>query len=139
MEANNFFGRDRFGISLDYPSVTRPELCRYDACVASKAGEVLAGDAQHKVIPGGKYAAMRFEGTGAQIGEGLGSSAARVAAEERLATRFAAVLRVLPRGRALSMQKQRRVQLRHLRARSCSLGLPPTQENAAEAAAYIEC
>ena len=68
MEANNLMGRDRFGISLDDPSVTKPALCRYDACVESPAGEVLAGDAQHKVIPGGKYAALAFEGTGAQIG-----------------------------------------------------------------------
>jgi AraC family transcriptional regulator len=68
MEANNLMGRDRFGISLDDPSVTKPELCRYDACLESPPGEVLAGDAQRKVIPGGKYAALAFEGTGAQIG-----------------------------------------------------------------------
>jgi len=68
MEANNLFGRDRYGISLDDPMVTRPDQCRYDACVASRQGEVLAGDAQHKVIPGGRYAALRYEGTGAEIG-----------------------------------------------------------------------
>lgn len=68
MEANNFFGRDRFGISLDDPLVTKPEQCRYDACVASSEGEIIAGDAQRKVIPGGRYASLAFEGTGAEIG-----------------------------------------------------------------------
>ena len=68
MATNNLLGRERFGISLDDPSVTKPAQCRYDACVASREGEVLSGTAQHKVIPGGKYAALPFEGTGAQIG-----------------------------------------------------------------------
>ncbi len=68
MATNNLFGRDRFGVSLDDPSVTKPALCRYDACVESREGEVLSGNPQHKIIPGGKYAALAFEGTGAQIG-----------------------------------------------------------------------
>ena len=68
MATNNLFGRDRFGIGLDDPSVTKPSLCRYDACVASPEGEVLTGNPHHKVIPAGKYAAMAFEGTGAEIG-----------------------------------------------------------------------
>jgi len=68
METNNLMGRERYGISLDDPSVTNPAQCRYDACVASADGEVLTGNPQRKVIPGGKYAALRFKGTGAQIG-----------------------------------------------------------------------
>jgi AraC family transcriptional regulator len=68
METNNLLGRDRFGLALDDPSVTTPALCRYDACVPSLEGEVLAGDPQFKVIPGGRYAALAFEGTGPQIG-----------------------------------------------------------------------
>ena len=32
---NNLLGRERYGISLDDPSVTKPTQCRYDACVAS--------------------------------------------------------------------------------------------------------
>lgn len=68
MATNNLFGRDRFGVSLDDASVTRPAQCRYDACVASREGEVLSGNPQHKTIPGGRYAALRFEGTAAQIG-----------------------------------------------------------------------
>ncbi len=68
MATNNLFGRDRFGVALDEPSVTQASKCRYDACVASAEGEVTTGTPQHKVIPGGKYAAMAFEGTSAEIG-----------------------------------------------------------------------
>jgi AraC family transcriptional regulator len=68
METNDLLGRDRFGISLDDPSVTRPELCRYDACVPSPPGEVLSGDPLFKVIPGGRYAALSFDGTSLRIG-----------------------------------------------------------------------
>ncbi|HEY6125656.1 MAG TPA: GyrI-like domain-containing protein [Steroidobacteraceae bacterium] len=68
MATNNLFGRDRFGIGLDDVSVTKPSQCRYDACVASPESEVLTGNAHRKVIPGGKYAALPFEGTSAEIG-----------------------------------------------------------------------
>jgi AraC family transcriptional regulator len=68
MATNNLFGRDRFGISLDDPMVTKPVSCRYDACVASHEGEVLSGDPQRKLIPGGKYAALAYFGTSAGIG-----------------------------------------------------------------------
>jgi AraC family transcriptional regulator len=68
MATNNLMGRDRFGISLDDSQVTRPERCRYDACVASPEGEVLSGNPAHKVIPGGRYASLAFEGTSAGIG-----------------------------------------------------------------------
>ena len=68
MGTNNLFGRERFGISLDDPTVTKPAQCRYDACVQSPEGEMLSGDPQRKVIPGGKYAALAFEGTSAEIG-----------------------------------------------------------------------
>src|SRR4029077_4960723 len=57
-----------FGVGLDDPTVTQPSKCRYDACVASAEGEMLTGSPHHKVIPGGKYPAMAFEGTGAEIG-----------------------------------------------------------------------
>jgi AraC family transcriptional regulator len=68
MGTNNLMGRERFGIALDDPIVTRPVQCRYDACVASPDGEVLSGNPNRKVIPGGKYACMAYEGTGADIG-----------------------------------------------------------------------
>jgi AraC family transcriptional regulator len=67
METNNLMGRERYGISLDDPSVTKASACRYDACVASPEGEALTGNAQRKVIPGGRYAALAFEGTSAEI------------------------------------------------------------------------
>lgn len=68
MGTNNLFGRDRFGIGLDDPTVTKPSQCRYDACVASPEGEVLTGNPNRKVIAGGKYASLPFEGTSAEIG-----------------------------------------------------------------------
>jgi AraC family transcriptional regulator len=68
MATNNLIGRERYGISLDDPMVTKPSQCRYDACAASPEGEVLTGNPNRKVIPGGKYAAMAFEGTSAEIG-----------------------------------------------------------------------
>jgi AraC family transcriptional regulator len=68
MTANNLLGRDRYGISLDDPTVTRAENCRYDACVPSPENEVLAGDPGRRIIPGGRYASMAYEGTGADIG-----------------------------------------------------------------------
>jgi AraC family transcriptional regulator len=68
MATNHLMGRERFGISLDDPIVTKPAQCRYDACVASPEGETLSGNSQRKVIPGGKYACLAYEGTGAEIG-----------------------------------------------------------------------
>jgi AraC family transcriptional regulator len=67
MGTNNLYGRERFGISLDDASVTKTEQLRYDACVASPEGEVLSGKPQRKVIPGGRYASLAFEGTSAEI------------------------------------------------------------------------
>lgn len=69
METNDLYGRPRFGISLDDPTVTRDGNVRYDACVASPKDEVLSGNPQRKVIPGGKYAVLKFKGNGAEIGE----------------------------------------------------------------------
>jgi len=68
MSTNNLMGRERFGLALDDPTVTAPAKCRYDACVQSQEKEMLSGDPGHKVIPGGKYAALAFEGTSAEIG-----------------------------------------------------------------------
>ena len=68
MSTNNLMGRERFGIALDDPTVTAPAKCRYDACVQSDAKEMLSGDPGRKMIPGGKYAALAFEGTSDGIG-----------------------------------------------------------------------
>ena len=67
MATNNLLGRERFGIGLDDPSVTRPERCRYDAAVSSPQGEVLSGNPHRKVLPAGRYASMSYEGTGADL------------------------------------------------------------------------
>jgi len=68
MATNHLMGRERFGISLDDPIVTKPAQCRYDACVTSPEGEVLSGNPQRKIIAGGKYACLAYEGNGAEIG-----------------------------------------------------------------------
>ncbi len=68
MSTNNLMGRERFGLALDDPTVTVPAKCRYDACVQIREKEMLSGDPGRKVIPGGKYAALAFEGTGSEIG-----------------------------------------------------------------------
>jgi AraC family transcriptional regulator len=73
MEANDLFGRPRYGISHDEPGITAPEQCRYDACVEVPPDFVATGQAQITTIPGGKYAATRFRGTSAQIGEAWAS------------------------------------------------------------------
>lgn len=70
METNNLYGRDRYGVSLDDPMVTKDGTIRYDACVVSPAGEVLSGQPQRREIPGGKYAALSFRGTSSSIEEG---------------------------------------------------------------------
>lgn len=69
MVTNNLIGRERYGIGLDDPGVTAPERCRYDAGVASPQGEVLSGNPHRKVVPGGRYAAMKYEGNGAGLPE----------------------------------------------------------------------
>ena len=68
MATNNLFGRERYGIGLDDPIVTEPAKCRYDACVASKPGEVFTGNPHFKEIPGGRYASLAFIGNVADIG-----------------------------------------------------------------------
>lgn len=67
MVTNGLMGRERFGIGLDDPSVTQPSKCRYDAGAASPEGEVLSGNPHRKIIPGGRYACMAFEGTSADM------------------------------------------------------------------------
>ena len=69
METNRLVGRPRYGISLDDPGVTAPEKCRYDAAVEVEPGFAGAGQHVTTSIPGGKYAAARFRGTAAEMGE----------------------------------------------------------------------
>jgi AraC family transcriptional regulator len=57
----------RFGIGHDDPSLVPPEQCRYDAGVAVPADWVPNGGAFVTELPGGRYAALDFEGTAADI------------------------------------------------------------------------
>lgn len=63
MAENDLFGRERYGISHDDPTITEPAKCRYDAGVVAEAKEVLSGRPQRTVLAGGRYACTRFEGT----------------------------------------------------------------------------
>jgi len=58
----------RFGIGHDDPSLVPPEQCRYDAGVAVPEGWMPNGGAIVTELPGGRYAALGFEGTAAEIG-----------------------------------------------------------------------
>lgn len=53
---------DAFGIPHDSPSLTAPELRRYDACVPVQAGTVLPAPLFHGALPAGRYAVFRYEG-----------------------------------------------------------------------------
>jgi AraC family transcriptional regulator len=63
MAENDLFGRVRYGIAHDDPTITEPAKCRYDACVVAEETEVLSGRPMRAVLPGGRYACTRFEGT----------------------------------------------------------------------------
>ena len=63
MAENDLFGRVRFGIAHDDPTITEPAKCRYDAGVAVGPDEVVSGQPLRTVLPGGRYACTRFEGT----------------------------------------------------------------------------
>jgi AraC family transcriptional regulator len=69
MQTNHLLGRPRYGISLDDPGITAPEKCRYDAAVEVEPGFIGAGQHLTTSIPGGKYAAASFRGTGAELGD----------------------------------------------------------------------
>jgi AraC family transcriptional regulator len=67
MAANDLLGTARYGVSLDDPSVTHAEKCRYDACVAVSKDTTLTGKPMRKTLPGGRYAALQFRGTTSDI------------------------------------------------------------------------
>ena len=67
MEQNKLFGRVRYDIAHDDPSITEPAKCRYDACLVAEPKEVLSGQPLRTTLPGGRYACTRFEGTVDQV------------------------------------------------------------------------
>lgn len=55
--------RPMYGLSLDDPSRTPPEKCRYDACVPVDAAFKGEGDVGIETIPAGAFACTPFNGT----------------------------------------------------------------------------
>ena len=67
---NNLFDEDTIilGISRDNPETTKPEKCRYDACiVVSENFKTEEHDIQRGIIEGGKYAVFIIEHTAEAI------------------------------------------------------------------------
>jgi AraC family transcriptional regulator len=69
MAASGLLGQPRYGVSHDDPNVVAPGQCRYDAGCEAPPTLTALGNAQKTTIPGGKYAALSFKGTVAEIGE----------------------------------------------------------------------
>lgn len=69
MVSHGFMNRARYGISLDDPSITAPELCRYDACAELPPDFVATRDVLTTTIPGGRYAVLRFKGRADQVAD----------------------------------------------------------------------
>jgi AraC family transcriptional regulator len=67
MAANDQLGQPRYGISLDDPTITAADKCRYDAAVEVRGKITVPGDSQTTTIPGGQYAVTPFRGTVDQI------------------------------------------------------------------------
>jgi AraC family transcriptional regulator len=68
MAANDQLGQPRYGISLDDPTITAADKCRYDAGVEVRGKISVPGNSQTTTIPGGQYAVTAFRGTADQIG-----------------------------------------------------------------------
>jgi AraC family transcriptional regulator len=68
MAVNDQLGQPRYGISLDDPTITAGNKCRYDAGVEVRGKITVPGNSQTTTIPGGQYAVTAFRGTVDQIG-----------------------------------------------------------------------
>jgi AraC family transcriptional regulator len=60
----------RYGISHDDPGIATSHKLRYDACVEVPVDFKPSGNALMTTLPGGRYAAYRFKGTGAEFPAG---------------------------------------------------------------------
>jgi AraC family transcriptional regulator len=69
MVANGLLQRERYGISHDDPNVVEAQRCRYDAGCEAPLVLTAPGNSHMITIPGGKYAALHFEGTIGEIEE----------------------------------------------------------------------
>jgi AraC family transcriptional regulator len=68
MAANDQLGQPRYGISLDDPTITAADKCRYDAAIEVRGKITVPGKSQTTTVPGGQYAVTAFRGTVDQIG-----------------------------------------------------------------------
>jgi DNA gyrase inhibitor GyrI len=100
------------GISHDDPSITPPDKCRYDACVAVPADFKPEAGVNLADIPGGKYAVLRFSGSDREIG---------LAALQRLPVRRPAVFRAVRR--PAPKPSGRRVRVRPLRPGEAAMSI----------------
>lgn len=66
---NGLLERARYGISRDDPTVTEPDLCRYDACAEVPPHFTPPGNVLTTTVPGGRYAVLHFQGTVEEVGE----------------------------------------------------------------------
>jgi AraC family transcriptional regulator len=69
MVTSGLLQQPRYGISHDDPTITAPGQCRYDAGCEVPPALTTLGNALKTTIPGGKYAALSFKGTIADIEE----------------------------------------------------------------------
>jgi AraC family transcriptional regulator len=67
MATSGLLQQPRYGISHDDPTITAPQQCRYDAGCEIPPTLTTLGNALKTTIPGGKYAALSFKGTVADI------------------------------------------------------------------------
>ena len=67
MATSGLLQHPRYGISHDDPTVTAPQQCRYDAGCEVPPAMTMLGNALKTTVPGGKYAALSFKGTVADI------------------------------------------------------------------------
>lgn len=66
--AHGLKNRTTYGIAQDDPSRTPPDQCRYDACVEVADDYVVPAPAAVTRFPGGRFAAVRYRGPSADIG-----------------------------------------------------------------------
>jgi len=67
MATSGLLQQPRYGISHDDPTITAPAQCRYDAGCEVPPALTTLGNALKTTVPGGRYAALSFKGTVADI------------------------------------------------------------------------
>ncbi|HEY8121104.1 MAG TPA: AraC family transcriptional regulator [Myxococcota bacterium] len=58
---------DAYGLSFDSPQLTRPELCRYHACVVCPDDAALSPPLFRGEIPAGRYAVFPYAGAASEV------------------------------------------------------------------------